>query len=78
VGISFIMIVLGMIIRRTKDLSLQIAEWVVTSVEMFSVLYACYVAWVSGVDPIWTTGTTLIFVGVLNYLTGTKQTPLTR
>ncbi|MCE3011482.1 MAG: PAS domain-containing protein, partial [Proteobacteria bacterium] len=54
-------------------MSLDTAEWILAAAGTVTVSYAFYVTWVAGLDPIWITGTTLIIIGVLNYLTGTKQ-----
>ncbi len=74
IGISSLLVGIGVVIKRKIDLSLQNAEWVVTAIGMVSVFYACYVTWIAGLDPTWVTGTTLIIVGILGYLTGMKQT----
>lgn len=73
IGISILLIVTGLIFKKSKNLSIESAEWVITSLGTLAVLYAFYISWIIGLEPTWVTGTTLIIVGILNYLTGTKQ-----
>jgi PAS domain S-box-containing protein len=73
IGISILFIYVGLIFKRSKNLSVERAEWVITILGVFAVLYAFYISWIVGLDPTWVTGTILIIVGVLNYLTGIKQ-----
>jgi PAS domain S-box-containing protein len=73
IGISILLIVTGFIFKKSKKLTIEIAEWVITILGVIAVLYAFYISWIIGLDPTWVTGTTLIIVGILNYLTGTKQ-----
>jgi hypothetical protein len=71
--LSLLFVVIGIITRKNKEMSLDTAEWILAAAGTVTVSYAFYVTWVAGLDPIWITGTTLIIIGVLNYLTGTKQ-----
>lgn len=71
--ISILFILSGLLIKNSKITSIESAEWLVTSLGLIAVLYAYYISWLNGLDPIWVTGTTLIIIGVLNYLTGITQ-----
>lgn len=71
--ISILFVISGLIIKNSKITIIENAEWLVTILGLIAVLYAYYISWLNGLDPIWVTGTTLIIIGVLNYLTGITQ-----
>ncbi len=73
IGVSLLFIFAGFKFKKSANLSIENAEWILTFLGLIAVSYAFYVSWTAGLEPIWVTGTSLIIVGVLNYLTGTKQ-----
>lgn len=73
IGIGVVFLMTGLLIKRRKW-SLTFTEWWIAGWGLTAAAYAFYISAKHGLHPAWVTGTGLIIIGVLNFLTYLPQT----
>lgn len=73
IGIGVVFMTTGLFVKKRKW-SLSFTEWWIAGWGLIASVYAFYISIKHGLHPAWVTGTGLIIIGVLNFLTYLPQT----